>query len=119
MGGVTECVDQNVDKYGVEVKDAVGKNFYVDDLIKSLRDVETARNFRKDATAALKDAGFDLCKWHSSHPGILEEEDENGGVPQLNCLGPEVAGEDKILGMRYDFVSDEFYFLTDPVKFLL
>ena len=113
-------VDTNVDKYGVEVKEAVARNFYVDDLCKSLRDVATAKAFREKSTAALKEGGFDLCKWRSSHPEVLLGDEAPVGAAQSDFLLPESGlGSEKILGMRYNFVSDEFFFQTDPIKFML
>ena len=112
-------VNKNADKYGAVVVHAISRNFYVDDLIKSLRDVATAKAFRKDSTAALKEGGFDLCKWRSTHPEALE--DGNPDAPsRLGCLEAENgAGIDKILGMCYDFSKDEFFFQIDLVKFLM
>ena len=54
--------------YGYLVREAVNRNMYVDDLVKSIDGVETAAEFCVDVTAALKDGGFTLCKWKSTHP---------------------------------------------------
>ena len=113
-------VDRNVDKYGAEVKEAVARNFYVDDLCKSLRDVAAAKAFREASTTALKEGGFTLCKWRSSHLEVLQEGEAPAGAALLDfaASGSDL-GNEKILGMRYCFASNEFFFQTDPAKFMM
>ena len=84
---------------------------YVDDLIKSLRGVEVASKFCVDATAALKDGGFTLCKWKSSHPAALEGIDDSARAPaSVPSDAPGAPVEmGRILGMKYSFETDSFY----------
>ena len=55
---------------------AIIKSFYVDDLLVSYKDVETARRVRTELTETLAKGGFDLLKWKSSHPGVVDDEGE-------------------------------------------
>ena len=110
-------VEKNAARYGPEVAETVKKDFYVDDWCKSVEDVETARNLRKKVTEALKEGGFTLCKFKSTHRGVLEETD----VFQLpenaeDFLTSPTESAEKILGMRYDFVSDVFFFQPKSEK---
>ena len=63
-------VEQHSAEYGPLVVQAVMRNMYIDDLIKSLRNTKVAKDFRIGITAALEDAGMNLCKWRSSHPEV-------------------------------------------------
>ena len=47
------------------------KNFYVDDLLKSLKDVESAKELLKDIMNMCKAVGFQLTKFISSSKGLL------------------------------------------------
>ena len=58
-------------KYGDEVFWLILLCFYVDDFLSSFPSVEKAREMRIKLTAALKEGGFDLTKWASSHPEVL------------------------------------------------
>ena len=93
-------VDKNADAYGKQVVEASQKNFYVDDLAKSLRNTSIAKAFRQNVTKACKDAGMELCKWRSTHAEVLRDDETSDDAdfsdsPAL--LGAEES--DKILGM--------------------
>ena len=110
-------VEKNAARYGPEVVETVKKDFYVDDWCKSVDDVETARRLREKVTEALKEGGFSLCKFKSTHRGVLEETD----VFQLpdnteDFLTSPTDSAEKILGMRYDFASDVFFFQPKSEK---
>ena len=59
------------EKYGDEVFFLIMQCFYVDDFLCSFPTVEKAREMRVKLTACLKEGGFDLTKWASSHPEVL------------------------------------------------
>ena len=104
--------------YDLLVREAVIRNMYVDDMVKSLRGVTVASRFCVGSTAALKDGGFTLCKWKSSHPAALEGLEDGAkaanGVPNDAPGAPAEMG--KILGMKYSFETDSFYFLPDSER---
>ena len=88
------------------------KNMYVDDLMKSLRDVEEAKAFRVGIMKAFAEGGFDLCKWRSTHREVLLDAEEvpQPLSPEREFLAPVTESPDKVLGMRYDFSRDVFFF---------
>ena len=114
------------DRYSLEVVDAVNRDFYVDDLLKSLKSVAAARDFRLEITGALADGGFKLCKWRSTHPEVLLDQPTSSSssaspsapsdAPDVDDLTPTEDLIEKVLGMRYRFSRDEFSYETDPAK---
>ena len=51
---------------------------------------------------------------------MLQDEEAPEESAQKDLPAPENAmGTEKILGMRFNFDSDEFFFQMDPLKFLL
>ena len=64
------------EKYGEAIFWQIMNSFYVDDFIASFEDVETARAVRMGVTKALAEGGFELCKFSSSHPEVLNNQDE-------------------------------------------
>ena len=92
------------------------RNMYVDDLIKSLRDTKVAKEFRIGITAALEDAGMNLCKWRSSHPEVLEGDVTDPAPAAVKDTSGAIDDVGKLLGMRYSFSADVFSFLPDKVK---
>ena len=93
-----------------EVVAAVLKAFYVDDFLGSYTSVEKARMIRIALTQALKDGGFDLTKWRSTHPEALEEAKAPTKEEDLvkTFDEPELNPSDKILGVAYSFKDDCF-----------
>ena len=113
----------NQDIFDPEVIEAIRKLFYVDDLCASKRDVPSARRFRVALTDALKQAGFDLVKWRSSHPEALVDDDgteaardPNSDVKTFDEDSDEKQPMEKVLGMCYSFARDEFSFRPDMEK---
>ena len=94
-----------------EVVQAILWFFYVDDLLASYRDTETARRVRIELTAALKKGGFNLLKWKSTHKGVLAEADEVCAESTLEKLIEDPSAEyplEKVLGVTYSFQTDNF-----------
>ena len=52
---------------GMAASDALQKNFYVDDLLKSSKDVESATELVKDVMDMCKAGGFHLTKFISNN----------------------------------------------------
>ena len=103
-------------EYGPLVAQAARLNFYIDDLIKSLWNTAIAKEFRISITAAMKDAGFDLCKWRASEPEVLEgDETDPAPAGSVDVSGAEDDAV-KLLGMRYSFSTDMFSYLPDRSK---
>ena len=101
-----------------EAAQAIVKSFYVDDLLASFKDVETARKVRLELTDALKKGGFDLLKWKSSHPGVVDNEEEGDDSKALEEK-EDLASMDKVLGVKCSFKKDVFRFYVKPEKISL
>ena len=86
-----------------EVAWVIVHQFYIDDYLDSHVTEETARRMRTELTDVLKKGGFELCKWNSNVPSILDE----GSVPREDVKtfkevkGDEedIAALDRILGV--------------------
>ena len=109
-------VEQHSAEYGPLVVQAVMRNMYIDDLIKSLRNTKVAKDFRIGITAALEDAGMNLCKWRSSHPEVLEGDVTDPAPAATVDMSGAVDDTTKLLGLRYSFSADAFSFLPDTAK---
>ena len=93
-------MEQHSAEYGPLVVQAVMRNMYIDDLIKSLRNTKVAKDFRVGITAALEDASMNLCKWRSSHPEVLEGDVTDRAPSTLVDLSGADDDTTKILGLR-------------------
>lgn len=56
-------VGNEIEKNQPNVAHAIKKKFYVDDFLGSQDTVEEAATERQGVSAALKQYGFNLCKW--------------------------------------------------------
>ena len=74
--------EQIREKYGDDIYYEILRQFYVDDYMSSVDDVESARQLRIQMTKALAEGGFDLCKWASNFPEVLiDEPDTSSSTP--------------------------------------
>ena len=55
-----------------EVRQVVYKNIYVDDLLVSTPDEDTAKTVIKGLVSLLKEVGFELAKFSSNNVSVLE-----------------------------------------------
>ena len=98
--------------YPPEVLYAILYAFYVDDLLASYPTVEKARQMRIHLQEALQRGGFELCKWKSTHGGVLDSKDEAEGVKPLEAKAvdglQDTVANDKVLGVSYSFATDNF-----------
>ena len=58
--------------YDADIVEAVNKNFYVDDFLKSVPSVDDAVRIVNDASKLLQAGGFHLTKWVSSASELLD-----------------------------------------------
>ena len=59
---VKRATEDNKGNFSEDAVNAVNKDFYVDDFIKSVKTVEEARSLAKEVTSLLAEAGFRLTK---------------------------------------------------------
>ena len=93
-----------------QVKDAVNSNFYVDDYLDSLPDIQTATLYVKQLSELLSKGGFHLTKLLSNRREVLScvpEEEITSGMRKMdnNTLPLE-----RTLGIQWNAYSDEFIF---------
>ena len=85
--------------YGRAAAEALHHNFYVDDLLKSMRDLESAKQLVKDVISMCKGDGFHLTKFISNNKELLlsipehqrrlemKNQDLCGDLPNEKALG--------------------------------
>eukprot|EP00794_Sanderia_malayensis_P001664 gene1664-biopygen1525 len=61
----------NMDRYDYEITETVERNFYVDDMLKSMKDTESAIKLYTEVTKLLSCEGFHLTKWTSNKRDVL------------------------------------------------
>lgn len=72
------------------------RDFYVDDLLTGSDDIDQLARINGELIAILKSAGFELHKWKSNHPTLMNTSDNRDDPTVL--LGDGT----KILGHRWD-----------------
>ena len=104
------AVDQS-DEYTQTAVKTVLKNFYVDDMLKSVATECEAVALRKELKEMLKNRGFELTKWVSNSENFLTsvpEEDREKSVKSFQ-LG-ESLPEGSTLGLKWNIERDCFCF---------
>ncbi|XP_068231963.1 uncharacterized protein [Palaemon carinicauda] len=100
------------DKYGEEACHAIRRNFYIDNLLKSMDSEEDCIQLTKDLTEFSADGGFRLNQWTSRNKCILAavpEGERDKSVATLDLSKDELPTE-CALGIKGDMSSDEFTF---------
>ena len=117
--GASSCVTSYVLRYHAEViKDMFGPEiyqiihdlFYVDDGSGGADDVETALKHKEDLILAMKMGGFELTKWKSNYPELMDDTD------QTEKIFSEAEEITKVLGMSWKPAVDLFTFKFNPKK---
>ncbi|XP_033251629.1 uncharacterized protein LOC117190672 [Drosophila miranda] len=86
---------------------AVKTAFYVDDLLCGADDIDTLFKLKTEITSTLARGQFPLCKWHSNHPGVMEDE----STKELNISENSVSST---LGLTWHQRRDAFSFTFNP-----
>ena len=96
--------------FSPETIEAVKRNFYMDDLLKSVRDETSATQLQKELTALLARGGFRLTKWSSSSREVLSQiPSQEMASPSVNLDLDELPVE-RSLGLLWDTETDSFRF---------
>jgi len=88
----------------------VKRNFYMDDLLKSVRDEATAAKLQQELTALLARGGFRLTKWSSSSHEVLSQ------IPNQELASPSIHLDlddlpiEQSLGLLWNTETDSFRF---------
>ena len=103
----------NKSRYQTEVMDAPDRDFYVHNLLKSVKDVKTTIRLLHDVISMCADRGFQLTEVVSNRTEVLDsipEEDRRIGVKDL-CLNSGTSfPTEKALGVSWDIGSDTLSF---------
>ncbi|KAK9502520.1 hypothetical protein O3M35_011289 [Rhynocoris fuscipes] len=99
------------DKYPL-AKTALSNEIYVDDLLTGCASISDALHLRQELQELLMAGGFELRKWASNHPTLLQD------IPPDHCR--QMVSEDpllldrdpiiKILGLGWNPASDNFFY---------
>ena len=102
----------NADRYGLEVTETVRRNFYVDDLLKSMKDAESAIRMYKEVTELLSHGGFHLTKWTSNKREALEVIPDSELSKELKNVDFEkdTLPTERALGLQWNTEQDKFQY---------
>ena len=103
----------NRSRYQTDVMDTLNRNFYVDDLVKSVKDVKTAIRLLHDVISMCADSGFRLTKFVSNRIEALDsipEEDKKLWVKDVSLNSGTSFPTEKALGVNWDIESDTLVF---------
>ena len=99
----------NINKFTPEVIQTVFKSFYVDDLLKSVKSVETAKRLVNELTDLLKLGGFRLTKWISNSSEVLKSIPATEIAKDLS-INLDKSNDLRPLGIAWNVASDCFTF---------
>ena len=101
-----QTAQDNAHHFNGEVLETVRTNFYVDDCLKSVNNVEEARKLINDLIELLKLGGFHLKKWLSSEPSVLSHVDISDRAHTDINLDLNSKTTENVLGVKWDFITD-------------
>jgi len=99
----------NISNYQPEVINTVLRNFYVDDLLKSVKDASIGKTLIQDVTNLCAEGGFRLTKFTSNNIDVLQsipEEDRLTGVKDMDLSKGLNLPTEKALGINWDIEED-------------
>ena len=95
--------------YDVDIVEAVNKNFYVDDFLKSVPSVDDAVRIVNDVSKLLQAGGFYLTKWVSSASEVLDAIPSSDISGKMHCCElSEDRMAERALGVKWYVDSDCF-----------
>ena len=101
----------NEGKYRKDAAETLVRNFHVDDLLKSMEDVDRAKQLVDNVIKMCKAGGFNLTKFVSNNKELLlsiPESKRRQGVKDQDLSGD--LPTDKALGICWDIANDTFKF---------
>ena len=104
-----------------EARDTVRRNFYVDDVLKSVKSEEAAVRLLEDLKKLCAEGGFNLTKFSSNSIEVLQSvprEERAKKVKDLT-LGSDALPVERALGVLWDTNSDTFGFQVDIGKLMM
>lgn len=114
----TRCLNQisieSTEDYPIEAK-VIERDFYVDDLITGVQDVETGLRIQQNLMNVLEGYGFQLRKWCSNNSAILENIPEEFRETS-STFNIDEDDTIKTLGLLYQPKSDKFRYIIQEVN---
>lgn len=103
----------NEQHFSAEVVDAVFKDFYVDDLLKSFVDAEHAVNLSRQLQELLARGGFHLTKWISSRRDVFSAFPVEERAPHIKDLDLKTDSLplDRTPGIHWEVEHDRINFV--------
>lgn len=111
---VIEAGRQAKDKYPNAAK-AIEKDFYMDDTVTGAESISEAIKLGKQMYRILKGAGFELAKWRSNKPEVIQAMSNETEVESTVMLS-EVEDTTKVLGIKWLIEEDKFTFVVKSPK---
>ena len=110
-----KTADDNRGEFPEDIINAVKRNFYVDDCLKSVKSSGCAIEFVVQLRHLLSKGGFRLTKWLCNREEVLESTPESERAPSVLYLdsGQERLPAQRTLGLKWDMGSDKFTFKVD------
>ena len=98
------------DKFGQEAAETLEKNFYVDDLLKSVKDTNSAISLVANVSGMCEDAGFNLTKIVSNCEEVVNSIPIEKRAPSLSESDISKPRIEKPLGVNWHIQNDAFQF---------
>ena len=105
----------NKSKYGGQAAQVLHRNFYVDDMLKSFADEDSAISIVSNIRGMCQDGGFHLTKFHSNSRAVLEsipQEERSKSLKDLDISIDPIPNE-RALGMQWCPERDVFTFTVN------
>ena len=96
------------------VRNTIMRSFYVDDLLTSVSDKETASEIINGTQDALNVGGFRLTKFVVNDPELLGQIAPEDRAAEVKEIAPEMLS--KALGVQWDVTNDTFFYVSKPVE---
>ena len=107
-----KTADGNKDLFDAETVKTVHRNFYVDDLLKSVKTVEDAKKLYELLTPMLASSGLHLTKWICNNREVLDVIPQSEMASQLRNLSLDIEALpiERALGLEWNVEGDCFQF---------
>ena len=102
----------NTDKFDSDIIETVQRNFYVDDLLKSVKSSEDAIKIYTQTSKLLSFGGFHLTKWISNKRDVLDAIPQSELTKDLKNIDfeTEKLPVERALGMQWNVENDKFLY---------
>lgn len=107
-----KTADDNRNDFDSDVANIVFRNFYVDDMLKSVDNVKDAKRIASEVSRLLSLGGFHLTKWMSNSVEVLTSIPEAERAKPLRNMDLERLPRERALGVEWDVEVDTIGFKT-------